>query len=132
MCRDCDAQVKKRGSQKRVWMLREPRVTERGLVPLDTHKLREQAIKACARAAKAFEKDDRALKDFEQRDIPAFERWKARTIGPLVTEFQRLDTELREAEFLRNIAMDEGYSMSGFVGPHDFVRLGRFDCWPNT
>ena len=57
-----------------------PRVTERGIVPLDTHKLREKALKACATAAKAFEQDDRALKDFEQGDGSGAENhWRKHT-----------------------------------------------------
>ena len=108
-------------SRTSVWRLPEPAtrqrpkaeprtlVTARGLVALDTRKLRAQALKAYTKAARAFEKDDQVLTDFEQGDIPAFERWKHQQLGPLLAEIQQLDQELREAVMLHDIAMDESW-----------------------
>lgn len=79
------------------------------MLVLDTHRLREKALKDCAKAAKAFEKDDRALKEFEQGDTPAFERWRHQRLGPLLAEFRQLDQELMQAEALYEVALRESW-----------------------
>lgn len=80
------------------------------MLALDTRRLREKALKDCAKAAEAFEKDDRALKAFEQGDTPAFERWKHQRLGPLLAELQQLDQELMQAEALYDIALHESWA----------------------
>lgn len=78
-----------------------------GLVPLDSSKLRAQALKALQRAEQAFNQVDRLLKDFEARDLRAFERWKYERMGPQLAELARVAEALNEAEYHLAMADEE-------------------------
>ena len=77
---------------------------------LDTEALRQRAQRNCERAAKAFAAADQDLRNFEREDLPAFERWKAIALGPLIAEFKQRSAELDEKQFFYAVAMDESES----------------------
>lgn len=86
---------------------RGPRSTSRALIRLDTEKLRKKALAALQKAESAFEDADRSLKNFENAELRAFERWKYLTLGPTFAELHRLMEQVQEAEYHLAMAEDE-------------------------
>lgn len=61
---------------------------------LDTARIRRAAARDCQRAAAAFAKVERQWEDFEQKDIPAYQRWLRATFGPRLATLRELHAQM--------------------------------------
>lgn len=72
-----------RGSRRRKAPFRPPPVSLcRGLVVVDSEKIRRKALGDCSRARATFQKAEAELAAYEAEDLPAFSRWYRVTFGP--------------------------------------------------
>lgn len=70
------------------------------IVPLDQEPLRESAAEQCARALASLEDTRRDWHRFERKDRPAFNRWRAREFGALLSRARDLEEQIREKQQL--------------------------------
>ncbi len=62
---------------------------------------------------KSFEKDERGIRQFEECDLPAFERWKQLHLGPLIAEFHEIEQEIEKEETLLRFAVERQRATGG-------------------
>jgi hypothetical protein len=93
-----------------------PPVTDRRIVWVSDEPLRRQAAGEYSKAMAKLEKGREELRQFEQQDQPAFQRWMAVTFGPLMTELR--ENAMLIAERLATIyEVEEEMMLSGHENP---------------
>lgn len=74
--------------------------SERRIILLDQQPLREEAGRAARKKIGEMEKLNTSLSEFEKTIRPAYERWEAETIGPLLAEERQLIAKISHLEHL--------------------------------
>ncbi len=78
--------------------------SERRIILLDQQPLREEAGRAARKKIGEMEKLNTSLSEFEKTIRPAYERWEAETLGPLLAEERHLIAKISHLEHLINRA----------------------------
>ena len=73
-------------------------MTCRALVPVDGTRIRKKALSNCRRARTTFAKAERDLERYETEIVPAYERWRRETFGPILQEISQLHERIREMD----------------------------------
>jgi hypothetical protein len=74
--------------------------SERRIILLDQQPLREEAGRAARKKIGEMEKLNTSLSEFEKTIRPAYERWEAETLGPLLAEERQLIAKISHLEHL--------------------------------
>lgn len=81
----------------------------RSIILIDHAPLRRKAIAEYEKNEKKVGGLREKVEEFEQKDIPAYERWRAAAFGPLLTELRELTSKIHEQEDLIAEVEDEVY-----------------------
>jgi hypothetical protein len=78
--------------------------SDRRIILLDQQPLREEAGREARKKIGEMEKLNTSLSEFEKTIRPAYERWEAETLGPLLAEERHLIAKISHLEHLINRA----------------------------
>lgn len=70
------------------------RIDGRALIPLDTRRIREEALEAYRKAEGELARISAQLKRYHERDLPGFQAWCRRTFGKLFLQLKDLESSL--------------------------------------
>jgi hypothetical protein len=100
-----------------------PAAVTRALVPLDTGKIREEALDSYRKTERELAKATEQLKRYQERDIPGFRAWCRRTFGKLFVQLSDLETSLHTkqamAREIRGLA--ERFDLSDAEAYHKYL-----------
>ncbi len=72
----------------------------RALIPLDTRRIRKQALQDYRKTERALSKVQDQLKRYHERDLPGFSAWCQHTFGEQFAQLRRLQADLRDKQAL--------------------------------
>lgn len=71
----------------------------RALICLDQEKIRKDYIRKCKRSIKDLEKVKKEILDYEQNDLPSYEKWYHSQFGKLMSEIREFHEKAKELFF---------------------------------